>query len=64
VLERTDSTWATAHFYYNVAENEFTGDPTGATCKVFEFDYKISAMITNDGRTTPSVARNAPSIPP
>jgi len=50
VLERTASDWSTAHFYYNVAENEFTGDPTGATCKVFEFDYKISDIITNDER--------------
>ena len=53
VLERTASDWSTAHFYYNVAESEFVGDPTGATCKVFEFDYKISHMFSgaNDGRS-------------
>ena len=53
VLERTASDWSTAHFYYNVAEREFVGDPTGATCKVFEFDYKMSHMFsgTNDARS-------------
>ena len=52
-LERIASDWSTAHFYYNLADREFVGDPTGASCKVFEFDYKMSHMFSgsNDGRS-------------
>lgn len=53
-LERTANTWATAHFYYNIADSEMivnSGNSiSDATCKIFEFDYKISNMITNDNR--------------
>ena len=36
-----------------MADREFVGDPTGASCKVFEFDYKMSHMFSgsNDGRS-------------
>jgi len=49
-LTRVANSWATAHFYYNRVNSEFPGDFSDATCKVFEFDYKISNIITNDGR--------------
>lgn len=51
-LTRIANSWATAHFYYNRVNSEFPGDFSDATCKVFEFDYKISHMLsgTNDGR--------------
>ena len=50
-LTRIANSWATAHFYYTRINSEFPGDFSDATCKVFEFDYKISSIITNDGRT-------------
>ena len=49
-LTRIANSWATAHFYYTRINSEFPGDFSDATCKVFEFDYKISSIITNDGR--------------
>ncbi len=52
-LTRIANSWATAHFYYTRINSEFPGDVTSATCKVFEFDYKISDMFSgsNDGRS-------------
>ena len=49
-LTRIAHSWATAQFYYNREDNEFPGDVSQASCKIFEFDYKISNIITNDGR--------------
>lgn len=49
-LTRVANSWATAHFYYNRVNSEFPGDFSDASCKVFEFDYKISDIITNDER--------------
>ena len=44
VLERTKAEWKTEHFYYNRTGNEFPGDHSNATCKVFEFDWKIGGF--------------------
>ena len=44
VLERTKEEWKTEHFYYSRTTNEFPGDSSNATCKVFEFDWKIGGF--------------------
>jgi len=51
-LTKTVATWKQEHFYYNIAESSFTGDISNATCKVFEFDWKIGSfnLGSNDGR--------------